>query len=84
MVFTSTGKVLFMDKNAFHAYISGNINQQELIELTECDELYRNTDDVEGLDKGHLWKASQNILTLVSDDDYIQTVLELTLFEVVE
>lgn len=84
MVFTSTGKVLFMDKNAFHAYISGNITQQELIELTECDELYRNTQEVLGLDKGHLWKASQNILTLVSDDDYIQTNLDLTLFEVVE
>jgi hypothetical protein len=84
MVFTSTGKILFMDKNAFHAYISDNITQQELIELTECDELYRNTQDVEGLDKGYLWKASQNILTLVSDDDYIQTKLDLTLFEVVE
>ncbi|MBX9886705.1 MAG: hypothetical protein K2Y30_02070 [Flavobacteriaceae bacterium] len=84
MVFISTGKVLFMDKNAFHAYISGNITQQELIELTECDELYRNTHEVLGLDKGHLWKASQNILTLVSDDDYIETNLNLTLFEVVE
>ena len=39
MVFTSTGKVLFMDKNAFHQYLSGNITQQELVELTECDEL---------------------------------------------
>lgn len=84
MVFTSTGKVLFMDKNAFHAYISGNITQQELIELTECDELYRNSQEVLGWEKGHLWKASQNILTLVSDDDYIQTKLDLTLFEVVE
>lgn len=82
MVFTSTGKILFMDKNAFHAYLSGNITQQELIELTECDELYRNTDEVLGWDKGHLWKASKNVLTLVSDDDYIETKLDLTLFEI--
>ena len=73
-----------MDKNAFHAYLSGNISQQELIELTECDELYRNTDEILGLDKGHLWKASKNVLTLVSDDDYIETKLDLTLFEIAE
>ena len=84
MVFTSTGKVLFMDKNAFHAYLSGNITQAELIELTECDELYRNTQEVIDIEPGHLWKASNNILTLVSDDDYIQTTLDLTLFEIVE
>lgn len=84
MVFTSTGKVLFMDKNAFHSYLSGNITQQELIELTECDELYRNTQEIMGLDKGHLWKASKNVLTLVDDDDYIETKLDLTLFEIAE
>jgi hypothetical protein len=84
MVFTATGKVLFMDKNAFYAYLHGTITQQELIELTECDELYRNTTDIDDIDKGHLWKASKNILTLISDDDYIEHKLDLTLFEVVE
>lgn len=84
MVFTSTGKVLFMDKNAFHSYLSGNLSMQELIELTECDELYRNTQDVLGFDAGHLWKASLNVLTLIDDDTHIQTKLDLTLFEIAE
>lgn len=84
MVFTSTGKVLFMDKNAFNSYLSGTISMQELIELTECDELYRNTQDVQGVETGHLWKATLNVLTLISDDEFVQTKLDLTLFEVVE
>jgi hypothetical protein len=84
MVLTATGKVLFMDQNAFLAYLSGQITQQELIELTECDELYRNTREVLGIERGHLWKASLNVLTLVSDDDYIETKLDLKLFQVVE
>ncbi|MFA9191159.1 hypothetical protein AAGV28_07220 [Flavobacterium sp. FZUC8N2.13] len=84
MVFTSTGKVLFMDKNAFNSYLSGNISMQELVELTECDELYRNTQDVLGVETGHLWKASLNVLTLISDDDFVETKLDLKVFEIVE
>ncbi|OYX86819.1 MAG: hypothetical protein B7Y83_00330 [Flavobacteriales bacterium 32-34-25] len=84
MVFTSTGKVLFMDKNAFNSYLSGNISMQELVELTECDELYRNTQDVLGVEKGHLWKASLNVLTLISDDEFVETKLDLKVFEIVE
>lgn len=88
MVFTSTGKVLFMDKNAFHSYLSGNISQQELIELTECDELYRNKVDIEHngyeIEAGHLWKASLNVLTLIDDDNHVETKLDVTKFEIVE
>ena len=84
MVFTSTGKILFMDKNAFNSYLSGTITMQELVELTECEELYRNTQDVQGIETGHLWKATLNVLTLISDDEFVQTKLDLTLFEVVE
>ena len=84
MVFTSTGKVLFMDRNAFHSYLSGNLSMQELVELTECDELYRNTQEVSGVEKGHLWKASLSVLTLIDDDTFVETKLDLTLFEIVE
>ena len=84
MVFTSTGKVLFMDRNAFHAYLSGNLSMQELVELTECDELYRNTQDVTGVETGNLWKASLNVLTLISDDEFVETHLDLKVFEIVE
>ena len=84
MVFTSTGKVLFMDRNAFHAYLSGNLSMQELVELTECDELYRNTQDFKGVETGNLWKASLNVLTLISDDEFVETHLDLKVFEVAE
>jgi hypothetical protein len=89
MVFTSTGKVLFMDKQAFHSYLSGAITMQELIELTECDELYRNKKNFisEGdciIDAGSLWKAHRQELTLIDDDNIFTTTIDLTMFEVVE
>jgi hypothetical protein len=89
MVFTSIGKVLFMDKQAFHSYLNGNISMQELIDLTECDELYRNKKDFihDGgliIDEGHLWKASGQVLTLIDDDNDLQERLDCTMFEIVE
>jgi hypothetical protein len=41
-----------------------------LIEPTECDELYGNTQDVEGLDKGYLLESFSKHSDLVSDDDW--------------
>lgn len=89
MVFTSTGKMLFMDKQAFHAFLNGYISQQELIELTECDELYRNKKDFKGegsfsIDAGHLWKSRRKELTLIDDDNIITAKMDLTLFEIAE
>lgn len=89
MVFTTTGKVLFMDRNAFHAYLSGDLTMSELIELTECDELYRNKRDFifeNGLvvDAGALWKAHRKQLALVDDDNVFTTDLDLTIFEIAE
>lgn len=88
MVFTSTGKVLFMDAAAFKSYLAGAITMQELVELTECDELYRNKVDFVNaefsIDAGSLWKASGTTLTLIDDDTYVTTHLDITIFEVVE
>ncbi len=84
MVFTATGKILFMDKNAFYAYLSGNLTQQELIELTECDELYRNKIDLEIVETGCLWKLTDKTLTLIDEDNFVQTDLDLEVFEVAE
>lgn len=89
MVFTSTGKVLFMDKNAFHAFLSGDITQQELVELTQCDELYRNTKDFQGegdftIDAGHLWKLENKTLVLIDDDNVFTTKYEISIFEIAE
>lgn len=88
LVFTSTGKMLYMDENSFHAYLRGDITQGELIELTEMDELYRNTSDIYAnntmVERGHLWKLSKSTLTLVDDDQYITHELDLAIFEAVE
>lgn len=88
LVFTSTGKMLYMDENAFHAYLRGDITQGELIELTEMDELYRNTADIYAgstiVESGHLWKLQKSTLTLVDDDQHITHELDLSVFEIVE
>ena len=87
IVFTSTGKTLYADKAYFHSYLDGNINLQELIELTQCDELFRNTkelltDDNITIDQGSLWKANDKELTLIDDDNHITAKLNKLLFEI--
>lgn len=89
IVFTSTGKTLYADKAYFHSFLNGNITMQELIELTQCDELYRNTNDIttdDGftVDQGSLWKANDNELTLIDDDNHITAKLNKLLFEIAE
>lgn len=87
MVFTTTGKMLFMDENAFNSYLSKEISMEELVQLTECDELYRNkveilTDEMFTVETGHLWKAKKEVLTLVDSDSPGTTKLDLTKFEI--
>ena len=89
MVFTSTGKMLYMDKNAFEAYLNGTITMKDLIGLTEIDELYRNRKEVvsnenQTVDPGSLWKLKQKTLTLVDDDHHITHTLDLEIFEIAE
>lgn len=89
MVFTSTGKMLFMDKNAFHAYLRGELTMPELIELTEIDELYTNKTDVVSneripVDAGSLWKLRQQTLILIDDDHQVTHKLNFDIFEIVE
>lgn len=89
MVFTSTGKMLYMDKNAFEAFLNGTITMQDLIQLTEIDELYRNRVEVVSneqvrVDPGSLWKLKQKTLTLIDDDQHITHTLNLEVFEIAE
>lgn len=89
MVVINTGQMLYMDKNAFSAYLAGRITQAELVELTQCEELYRNkvevtTADYYTVDVGHLWKLSNKTLTLVDCDYHITTELDLHIFEIVK
>jgi hypothetical protein len=76
MVITSTGKTLYFDEGFFKEFNLGNISKQELIELTECDGLFRNKEEI-GLigkltiDAGSLFKRIDDKLILVDDDNYI-------------
>ena len=87
IVFTSTGKTLYAEKAYFNSYLDGNINMQELMELTQCDELYRNTkelltDDNITVDQGSLWKANDKELTLIDNDNHITAKMNKLLFEI--
>ena len=87
MIFTSTGKILFLDANAFQSFLSGNLTMQELVELTECDEVYRNTTQVIShqqlaVESGNLWKANRGEVILVNDDQYITADLDFKIFEI--
>ena len=89
IIFTSTGKTLYADKAYFHSFLDGNITMQELIELTQCDDLYRNTNDItteDGftVDQGSLWKANDKELTLIDDENHITAKLNKLLFEIAE
>lgn len=89
MIFTSTGKMLYMDKNAHMAFLRGDITMQELINLTEVDELYRNRIDVVSnenikVDAGSLWKCRQQTLILIDDDRKVTHKLNLDVFEQAE
>ena len=89
IVFTSTGKTLYADKAYFYSFLENNISMQELIELTQCDELYRNTNDIttdDGftVDKGYLWKAKGKEVTLIDQENYATAKLNKLLFEIAE
>ena len=89
VVFTSTGKMLYMDKNAFHAFLKGEITMQDLIDLTEMDELYRNKIDVLSnekieVDAGSLWMLRKQTLILIDEDREVTHKLDLDIFEIAE
>ena len=89
IVFDSTGKTLFAHKQYFHDFLRKEITLQKLVELTQCENIYRNTNDIISnenttIDKGSLWKAIGKDLVLVDDDQYITAQLNKLLFEIAE
>jgi hypothetical protein len=79
--FPSTKKTLYFDDDYFRQYIQGNLDQSELIELTECDGLYRNKIEIETkkyleVEHGSLWKKQGNNFILIDKDDYIEVTAE--------
>lgn len=89
ILFPSTGKLLYADKPAFLNYLNAEISIDTLINLTQCDNLYRNTTDLKTddgfvVDKGSLWKANGKELTLIDDDYEVSAQLNKLLFEIAE
>lgn len=86
--FESTGKTLYMDKDYFISYLDHNRTLEELIELTECQELYRNIEDVviekQTIDAGSLWKLIQDQIYLIDSNDWVNTKFDQSLFKPIE
>lgn len=85
----STGKQLYFDENIFQCFMNEEIGSLELMELTLCDGLYRNTsalltDDDQTVDAGELWKCTGNKLTLIDADNHITSQLDLGVFQMLE
>lgn len=89
LMFESTKKMLFMDRQLFNSYLDGNIELKELIEGTQCDELYRNISEVfiaqekKLVETGNLWKLQNKELILVDDDQFIKFKFDSSKFEIV-
>lgn len=86
VVFPTTNKVLYFDKNAFYAFQSKEINQIELLEKTQCDALCRNkrvveTNSGQTIDPGTLFLQRKDCFILAEDDDYFETGHHRDLFE---
>lgn len=83
--FTKTNKVLYFNKSAFYAYFDNELSEPELLQLTQCDGLYRNntklkTNTNEEIDKGALWMLRDKFLYLIDDDDTVKSEYLETLF----
>jgi hypothetical protein len=84
----STGKQLYFDENEFQSFIDDEITAQQLMEATQCESLYRNMDDLVSrkttIDAGALWKCNGETLTLIDIDNQVTTMLNLSLFQMIE
>lgn len=73
--FPAPQKHLVYDKNLFEAYLKAELKQEELIERTECDGLYRNkyhmqSEHGDTIEPGCLWKRKGLDMMLVNDEDF--------------
>lgn len=83
--FSNTAKVLYFNKSVFYAYLADELTESELLELTQCEGLYRNktkllTNTNDEIDKGALWMLRNKILYLIDDEDLVQSPFEESLF----
>lgn len=86
--FLSTGKLLYAHKETFMAFLQKEISMEQLIESTNCDDVYRNVLPIycqgNEVEQGYLWIRHENQMVLVDDDDYIDTSWNPEAFEVIQ
>lgn len=70
--FPQTGKILYADRAAFNAFLNDDIGIKELLEITECDGLFRSLHEMkckdEIIEAGSLWKRTNKSLELAEND----------------
>jgi hypothetical protein len=80
------GLILYFDDHAFLQYNQGDITYDELIERTQCDELYRNWLEINTgndiVEPGALWMLKGNTLTLIDEDRFISITFDKEAFEI--
>lgn len=84
---TTSGKKMFYHDNVIHTFLDNeDMSLAELVEHCECDNVWQNTTDLLThnkikIDKGYYWKQNNDLLVLVDDDQYIESVIDNSCFE---
>ena len=80
------GLVLCYKHNVFAGFHDGSVHYSELVEATQCADVYRNTIDLDihgvTVDAGCLWMLRDKELTLVDDDAHVTYPLTKLAFEI--
>ena len=77
ITFPKTGKILYADENKFREFINGNLSTEELIAATQCDDLFRNSQDLfiqdhgVTIEEGSLWMKRGYECILIHDEEYV-------------
>lgn len=81
-------RVMCYNNNLFASFQQGATHYSELIEATECDEVYRNINDIHvgeiTVDAGALWMLNGKELTWVNDDEFLTYPLTERIFEIAQ
>jgi hypothetical protein len=84
---SSNGRLMYYHENIIHTFLHDeDMSMIELLEFCECKAIWKNIKDVFSytkteIDKGHLWKQNDDLLTLVDDDQFIQSEIDHNCFE---
>ena len=83
----STKKTMLYDESLFSDFLKGFLSLPELIELTECDAVYRNIMNCQfksfNIDSGSLWVLRSGKYELVDDDQFVSVTFPDNNFELI-